>query len=55
MPKNDVIKEVISKIEKEVVEVQYKIDELEKRRERIHQRRILNGIRSGTKNNISII
>ena len=55
MSKNDIIKEAISKIEKEVVEVQYKIGELEKRREHIHQRRILNGIRSETNNNISII
>lgn len=45
--KNDVIKDIIPKIEKEVVDVQCKIDKLEKRRERIRQKRILIGIRYG--------
>ena len=52
MLKNDVIKDVISKIEKEVAGIQCDIEELEKRRVSIHQRRILNGIRHGENDNI---
>lgn len=52
MLKNDVIKDAISKIEKEVADVQCEMDELEKRKIRIHQRRILNGIRYGENDNI---
>lgn len=53
MPKNDVIKDVISKMEEEVTKVQCDIDELEKRKGRIHQKRILNNIRRGSNENIT--
>jgi hypothetical protein len=52
MSKNDVIKDVISKMEDEVTRVQCDIDELEKRKGRIHQKRILNNIRRGSNDNI---
>jgi hypothetical protein len=53
MLKNDVIKDVISKIEKEVAGIQCDIEELEKRKTRIHQRRILNGIRHGENDHVA--
>jgi hypothetical protein len=52
VPKSDVIKDIISKIEEEVTGVQHEIDELEKRMERIHQRRILNSIRRGENSDV---
>lgn len=52
MPKKDIIKDVISKMEEEVVAVQCDIDALEKRKGCIHQKRILNNIRRGSNDNI---
>ena len=52
MSKNDIIKDVISKMEEAVTKVQCDIDELEKRKGRIHQKRILNDIRRGSNDNI---
>jgi prefoldin subunit 5 len=52
VPKSDVIKDIISKIEEEITGVQHEIDELEKRMKRIHQRRVLNSIRRGENGDI---
>lgn len=55
MLKNDAIKDIVSEIGEEVVKVQREIDELEKRRERVRHKRILNGIKHGVNDNISNI
>jgi hypothetical protein len=52
MLKNDIIKDVISKMEEEITKVQCDIDSLEKRKGRIRQKRILNNIRRGSNDNI---
>ncbi len=52
MMKNDIIKDTISKITEEVIDIQHEMEELEKRKERIRQKRILAG--RGTNNNIMI-
>lgn len=52
MLENVAIKDVVSEIEEEVVKIQHEIGELEKRRERIHHKRILNDIRHGVNDNI---
>lgn len=52
MSKNDLIKDLISKIEEEIVEIKHEIDELEKRMERTHQRRILKSLTCGVDKNI---
>lgn len=52
MPKDDIIKDVISKMEEEIIRIQCDMDKLEKRKVHIRQKRILNNIRRGSNDNI---
>ncbi len=51
MPKNDIMKGIVAKMQEEVAHIQCEIERLEKRRERIYERRALTNIQRGENDN----